>query len=135
MDKKNKYIDTINESLDLSKEILSLLEARIELIKEEIATKSEYEQNEYKIVIYKTNQEIEVLKKIIREKEAYLKKYVENFEKDWKEVESNFVLLLAKARNSNKEQVKALLSKTNFDVADSDCEAKVFLYKKLKSII
>jgi hypothetical protein len=135
MDKKNKYIDTINESLDLSKEILSLLEARIELIKEEISTKSGYEQNEYKIVIYKTNQEIEVLKKIIREKEAYLKKYVENFEKDWKEVESNFVLLLARARNSNKEQVKALLSKTNFDVVDSDCEAKVFLYKKLKSVV
>ena len=62
------YLEELQSTLDTSKEMLGLLEKRIELLSDEHFAYSEYEVNEKKINIIKTQGEINTLRSIIFEK-------------------------------------------------------------------
>ena len=86
------YLEELKTTLASHKEMLGLLEKRIELLSYNIShdtykSDEAYAKNEDKITIIRTRGEINTLKAIIQEKEKYFEKYAKQFEVEKAEME------------------------------------------------
>jgi len=132
-----EYIDNVKQSMNITKEMIGLLEKRIELATKEIPNKSEYESNELKILIHKTTSEIITLKKVFFEKKNYFEKYEIEFEKDFENAKEKFSWLLKRAQSNKGKNPKIdeFLSTIDMKIIEENPQAKVYAYKRIKKIL
>ena len=131
------YLEELQSTLDTSKEMLGLLEKRIEFLKDEDYIYSEYEINENKINIIKTKGEINTLRSIIFEKEKYFEKFAKQFEIEKAEMEFNFdnILKQIKIRRLKDEKLDNLMKGVDMEKVLSSVETKLAFYKTIKSFL
>jgi septal ring factor EnvC (AmiA/AmiB activator) len=137
------YLEELQSTLDTSKEMLGLLEKRIEILNKELnkvgeeVYSTEYEINEFKINIIKTKGEINTLRSIIFEKEKYFEKFAKQFEVEKAEMEHNFdnILKQIKIRRLKDEKLDNLMKGVDMEKVLSSVETKLAFYKTIKSFL
>jgi hypothetical protein len=133
------YLDILKASLDNQNKLLSFLEKRIEYLEAEIENcpSEHYHINEARINIIKTLAEIETLKKVLKEKTEYFEKFAANFEYEYAEMERKYdkFMEVAFLRAAKLPKLKQFLSNANKKLIETDKEAKLFFYKKVKEYI
>jgi hypothetical protein len=131
------YLEELQSTLDTSKEMLGLLEKRIELLSNGENWYNEYETNENKINIIKTQGEINTLRSIIFEKEKYFEKFAKQFEIEKAEMEFNFdnILKQIKIRRLKDEKLDNLMKGVDMEKVLSSVETKLAFYKTIKSFL
>ena len=131
------YLEELQSTLDTSKEMLGLLEKRIELLSNGENWYNEYETNENKINIIKTRGEINTLRSIIFEKEKYFEKFAKQFEIEKAEMEFNFdnILKQIKIRRLKDEKLDNLMKGVDMEKVLSSVETKLAFYKTIKSFL
>lgn len=129
------YMRKLQGTLKTHKDLLACLEKRIALLGQNAAHATEYELNENEITKIKTLGEIDILQRIIREKEQYFVKFMHQFVKDMEELERNYESLLNSAKISKNDEVRSVLYSVKWDVVESDIEVKLHLYKRLKKLM
>jgi hypothetical protein len=119
------------------KDMLSYYEKRLKYIDEEYDSKSLREQNEDKILHIKTLQEIDVLKKILHQKNEYFRNYAAQFEQDLKEARKNFKDTVKRCWvvAEKNEALMKLMKAANFKEAEKNNEALVIMYNKFKQFV
>ncbi|MES2287592.1 MAG: hypothetical protein V4547_17995 [Bacteroidota bacterium] len=85
-----------------------------------------------RILLIKTNGEIDVLKRVIAEKESYYKNYMTQFEKNIIEVDNNFDKIFKLAKESKNPPVQKLMSTIHWTKVDTDDDAKIEAFRLLK---
>jgi hypothetical protein len=137
MNEAEKYLAKMRASVDDVKEMISLLERRIELGNIEMQTKSEYEANEIQIHLIKTTREIQSLQNLYNEKLQYYEKYSKEFLIDYEDCENNFDRIIDIARKKQREigSLYAIMSRMDFNKVTSNIQTKITIYKKIKSIL
>jgi len=131
------YLEELQSTLDTSKEMLSLLAKRIELLSKKDNLYSEYEDNENKINIIKTQGEINTLRSIVFEKEKYFEKFAKQFEIEKAEMELNFdeMLKQIKIKRLKDNKLDYLIKSANMEKVLSSVETKLAFYKTIKSFL
>jgi len=131
------YLEELQSTLDTSKEMLSLLAKRIELLSKKDNSYSEYEDNENKINIIKTQGEINTLRSIVFEKEKYFEKFAKQFEIEKAEMELNFDEMLnqIKIKRLKDNKLDYLIKSANMEKVLSSVETKLAFYKTIKSFL
>jgi hypothetical protein len=135
--KQKPYLEVLQDSMQPMKDLLSYYEKRLKFIDEEYDSKSSREQNEDQILRIKTIQEIDVLKKILFQKNEYFKNYAAQFEQDLKEAKKNFKKTVEKCwvvAKTNDALMK-LMKAANFKEADKNDEVLVIMYNKFKQFV
>jgi acetylornithine/succinyldiaminopimelate/putrescine aminotransferase len=140
MEKKQKtYLDVLQESMQPMKDMQSYYEKRIKLIDQALADTSRtlWEQNEDRILRIKTLQEIDVLKKILHQKNEYFKNYAAQFEQDLKEAKKNFKETVKKCWvvAEKNDALMKLMNAANFKEAERNDEVLVIMYNKFKQFV
>lgn len=139
--KQITYLDKLQQSLEISKELLKCLITRKQWLKKKIYDNTSLvdmnELNEDKIIIIDTQSRIDTLAAVIREKEVYFKKFAEQFDKDIAEMNLKYDSLLQKAKEIQHKNsaVNWLMTNAKFENLEISIEAKVHFYKKLKDTI
>jgi len=126
------YIKELQDTLKVHKKMLDCLEKRLVLIHTDYATKNEYEKNEIEITKIRTQGEIDALKKVIKAREDYFEKYMQNFIVEVEEMESNFENTISKAKKIKEAQ--DLLKLVDWKVVEENIQAKIKLYQRLKNL-
>jgi 16S rRNA G527 N7-methylase RsmG len=130
------YLDTLKANLENQINLLSHLEKRIEYLNAEIENcpSEHYHINEARINIIKTNSEIDTLRNIIKEKSDYYEKFAANFEYEFAEMQKNYSKIMESAylRAAKIPTLKKFLTNVNKKLIESDKEAKLYFYKKVK---
>lgn len=130
------YLDTLKANLENQINLLSHLEKRIEYLNAEIENcpSEHYHINEARINIIKTNSEIDTLRNIIKEKSDYYEKFAANFEHEFAEMQRNYSKIMENAylRAAKIPTLKKFLTNVNKKLIESDKEAKLYFYKKVK---
>jgi len=130
------YIDTLKATLNTQNNLLSFLKKRIEYLNSEIENSEteHYHINEARISIIKTQSEIETLQKVITEKTNYFEKFAAHFEVEYADMERKYDKLLENAylRSAKLPKLKNFLDNSNKKLIETDKEAKLFFYKKVK---
>ena len=126
------YIKELQGTLKTHKKMLDCLEKRLVLIHIDYATKNEYEKNEIEITKIRTQGEIDALKKVIKAREEYFEKYMQNFVVEIEEAENNFENVVAKAKKT--QEGKHLLNFVDWKVIEENAQAKIKLYQRLKNL-
>jgi hypothetical protein len=132
------YLEELKMTLSSHKEMLGLLEKRIELLSyNTYGSGEEYAQNEDKITIIRTKGEINTLKAIIYEKEKYFEKYAKQFEVEKAEMELNFDNLVkqVKIKRLKDDKLDAIMKNVDMEKVNSSVETKLGFYKTMKSFI
>lgn len=131
------YMKVLQGTLTTTRLMLECLEKRKVLITADMSKKSEYEKNEIQITLIKTQGEIDVLKGIIREKENYFAKYIQEFAKDVDEMDKNYDRLLkeGKAVEKTNKGVQQLFGSVKWDVMEKNIEVKLVFYKRLRDLL
>ncbi len=137
------YLEELQSTLDTSKEMLKLLENRIELLNKELSKEgedvysTEYEINEFKINIIKTKGEINTLRSIIFEKEKYFEKFAKQFELEKAEMEHNFdnMLKQIKIKRLKDDKLENIMKGVDIEKVLSSVETKLAFYKTMKSFL
>jgi hypothetical protein len=137
------YLEELQSTLDTSKEMLGLLEKRIEILNKELSKEGEdsystkYEINEFKINIIKTRGEINTLRSIIFEKEKYFEKFAKQFEIEKAEMEHNFDTLIKKIKIKRVDDLKlnSMMYGVDMEKVLSSVETKLAFYKTMKSFL
>jgi len=131
------YLDKLLETLENIKELVSLHEKKIKIASTEPFDRLAYDNVEIKISCIKSEGEINTLKRVISEKEDYFKDYYANWEKDSLEMDNNFNDVFSKCMelSKNNENLKSTLSKIDMSKIESNREAKVYVYRRLKGLL
>jgi len=131
------YLDEMTKTLNDHKIMYQLLNKRIELSEKEIEGLSEYQKNEVRISVIRTKTELNVLGKVIKEKENYFKNYFEQYTKDLEDMNNNYdaIFKLANTKKSSNLALKNLLDNANWQLINSKDEFKVAMYNKIKKIL
>lgn len=136
---QKSYLQILQDTMQPMKDMLSYYELRIKFIDKALASKdlSEREKNEERILRIKTIQEIDVLKKILFQKNEYFKNYARQFEQDLKEAKKNFKETVKKCWvvAENNEALMKLMKAANFKEAESNDEVLVIMYNKFKQFV
>lgn len=134
------YLEDLKKTLDTTIEMRERLKKRISFLKEKsefTRDYDEYEVNEFGITIIKTQGEIDVLDKIIKEKTEYFENYAKEYEHDLAETNKYYDTMVAKAKSlmDKSPALQHALKSVKWDVQKDSEEARVFFYKRLKEII
>lgn len=131
------YLETLRSTLTTHKRMLELLENRIVLMRTEYSSKSDYEKNEVDILEIKTIGEIDILRRVISEKENYFVNFMKQFSVDFEDMQKNFseVLLQANKRAEKDTGMALLLASVKWDSIEKEPEAKVQVYKRIKGLL
>jgi len=131
------HMENLKATLVTQKTMKECLERRLRLIDVDLSKKSEYEKNEIEITKIRTIGEIDVLKRVIYEKENYFIKYMQQFIKDLEELDKNYDKVIAQARTQAKTNthVDNTLKSVKWDVVKTNMEVKIHLYKRLKDLM
>ena len=127
----------VHQELQLLRDLLSYYKERLIFIEQEKDSKTLREQNEDKILKIKTIQEIDVLEKILFQKNQYFENYARQFELDLKDARKNFKEVVRKAwiKAEKNEVLMNLMKRANFKEADTNDEVLVIMYNKLKEYV
>jgi hypothetical protein len=150
----------LEKGLEKNKQIISLLEKRIELAKARIeecdyllnqkshltSVKYRVDKNDAEILIFKTEDEIRALKGILNEKQKYFEKYAAQVDEDYKQMGADYEKFLAKATKqsmqtvigvSHNQQLSNLLNYTAKNKAEIelDMELKLSVFRHLKQLV
>lgn len=136
---QKSYLVTLQETMQPMKDMLSYYKLRLKLIDEasKDSTRTAWEFNEDRILRLKTIQEMDVLKKILHQKNEYFKNYAAQFERDLKEAKKNFKETVKKcwvAAEKNEALMK-LMNAANFKEAEKNDEVLVIMYNKFKQFV
>jgi hypothetical protein len=134
---KHPYLEKLKDTLVTQKRMKECLEKRLVLISTDWANKNEYEKNEIEITKIKTQGEIDVLKRVIDEKENYFIKYMQGFIVDMEEVEKEYqnILNKAKIKATTNTEMTNLLGSVNWKAVEEFVDVKIHLYKRLKDML
>jgi Mg2+ and Co2+ transporter CorA len=135
--KQKTYLQVLQDTMQPMKDMLSYYEKRLKFIDEEFDSKSTREQNEDQILRIKTIQEMDVLKKILHQKNEYFKHYSAQFEQDLKEAKKNFKKTVEKCWEVAKtnDALMKLMKAANLKEADNNDEVLVIMYNKFKQFV
>jgi hypothetical protein len=135
--KQKTYLQVLQDTMQPMKDLLSYYEMRLKYIDQEYDQKSVREQNEDQILRIKTIQEMDVLKKILHQKNEYFKNYAAQFERDLKEAKKNFKETVKKCWivAEKNEALMRLMKAANFKEADRNDEVLVIMYNKFKQFV
>lgn len=136
--KQKTYLQVLQETMQPMKDMLSYYEKRMKFIDEALKSDiSEREKNEDQILRIKTIQEMDVLKKILHQKNEYFKHYAAQFEQDLKEAKKNFKETVKKCWivAEKNEALMKLMKAANFKEADKNDEVLVIMYNKFKQFV
>jgi hypothetical protein len=98
MKTETPYMIKLQETMQPMRDLLSYYKARLKFINDEMNSKTLREQNEDQILKIKTIQEIDVLEKILFQKNQYFENYSRQFELDLASAKKNFKEVVKKAR-------------------------------------
>jgi len=131
------YMENLKATLVTQKNMKECLEKRLRLIDIDLSKKNEYELNEIEITKIRTIGEIDVLKRVIYEKENYFIKYMQQFIKDVEELDKNYEKVIAEARTKAKTNphIDNTLKSVKWDVVKTNMEVKIHLYKRLRDLM
>jgi hypothetical protein len=134
---KHLYTKELQKTLDVAKLKCSFLEKRLLLIDDEYSSKSAFEKNEVDLIKINTTNEIAALNRVIREKEQYFVQYMKQYIEDMDEVESNFDIVVADAKEKAKTnpELNTFLNQIIWDNLEKNTEAKIYFYKQIKKKI
>lgn len=76
--------------------------------------------------------EIIVLKKVIAEKENYYERYLEQFKKDYADMQLHYKTTLALALKSRNENMQKLMATVVMERVEEDVEKKIAFYKQMR---
>jgi hypothetical protein len=135
--KQKSYLQVLQDTMQPMKDMLLYYERRLKYIDEEYDSKSLREQNEEQILRIKTIQEMDVLKKILHQKNEYFKNYAAQFEQDLKDAKKNFKKTVEKCWEVAKtnDALMKLMKAANFKEADKNDEVLVIMYNKFKQFV
>jgi hypothetical protein len=135
--KQKTYLQVLQDTMQPMKDMLAYYEKRLKYIDEEYDSKSLREQNEDQILRIKTIQEMDVLKKILHQKNEYFKHYAAQFELDLKEAKKNFKKTVEKCWEVAKtnDALMKLMKAANFKEAERNDEVLVIMYNKFKQFV
>jgi hypothetical protein len=135
--KQKTYLEVLQDTMQPMKDMLTYYEKRLKYIDEEFDSKPIREQNEDKILRIKTIQEMDVLKKILHQKNEYFKNYARQFEQDLKEAKKNFKETVKKCWvvAEKNEALMKLMNAANFKEAERNDEVLVIMYNKFKQFV
>lgn len=137
--KQKTYLEVLQDTMQPMKDMLSFYDTRIKLIDEalEDKTRSKWEQNEDRILRLKTIQEMDVLQKILNQKNEYFKNFARQFEMDLKEAKKNFKKTVEKCWEVAKtnDALMKLMKSANFKEAEKNNEVLVIMYNKFKQFV
>jgi hypothetical protein len=136
--KQKTYLQVLQDTMQPMKDMLSYYEKRMKFIDEALKSDlSEREKNEDQILRIKTIQEMDVLKKILHQKNEYFKHYAAQFEQDLKEAKKNFKETVKKCWivAEKNEALMKLMKAANFKEADKNDEVLVIMYNKFKQFV
>jgi hypothetical protein len=135
--KQKTYLQVLQDTMQPMKDMLSYYEKRLKFIDEEFDSKSAREQNEDQILRIKTIQEMDVLKKILHQKNEYFKHYAAQFELDLKEAKKNFKKTVEKCWDVAKtnDALMKLMKAANLKEAEKNDEVLVIMYNKFKQFV
>jgi ribosomal protein L16 Arg81 hydroxylase len=135
--KQKSYLEVLQDTMQPMKDMLLYYERRLKYIDEEYDSKSLREQNEEQILRIKTIQEMDVLKKILHQKNEYFKNYAAQFEQDLKDAKKNFKKTVEKCWEVAKtnDALMKLMKAANFKEADKNDEVLVIMYNKFKQFV
>jgi len=137
--KQKTYLEVLQDTMQPMKDMLSFYETRMKLIDEalEDKTRSKWEQNEDRILRLKTIQEMDVLQKILHQKNEYFTHYARQFEMDLKEAKKNFKKTVEKCWEVAKtnDALMKLMKSANFKEAEKNNEVLVIMYNKFKQFV
>ena len=136
---KHPYALTLESKLQKQYEMMGLLEEKRHLLKRltsnqlsELSTSEELEHVERQIQLIRTQGEIDVLKKVINEKEKYFRFYMVEFEKDEADMLTHWKHTLSIAERSTKPNVIKLLANMEPEFLENNLEHKIAFYKQLR---
>lgn len=139
MKTERPYMLKLQETMQPMRDMLSYYETRIKIIDESLkdTKRTPWEQNEDKILRLKTIQEMDVLKKILFQKNQYFENYSRQFELDLTAAKKNFKEVVSKAwiQAEKNEVLMNLMKRANFKEADTNDEVLVIMYNKLKEYV
>lgn len=147
MTQSTSYLKNLEDSLATSREMLELLNNKIAMIDMRIDNytyhgkdgdkKYVWELNEDKISRIKTQGEIHILQKLIKEKHDYFVKYAQEFDIIKAECDRNYTKLLHQAslEKHHNKPLEQFLATVDFKVIESGIEYKVNFYKRLKTLM
>lgn len=136
--KQKTYLQVLQDTMQPMKDMLSFLEQRIKFIDGDLESEmSVREKNEMRILKLKTIQEIDVLKKILHQKNEYFKNYAAQFEQDLKESKKKFKETVKKCWvvAEKNEPLMKLMKAANFKEAERNDEVLVIMYNKFKQFV
>jgi hypothetical protein len=135
--KQKTYLQVLKDTMQPMKDMVSYYENRLKFIDEGYDLKTPREQNEDQILRIKTIQEMDVLNKILHQKNEYFKHYAAQFEQDLKEAKKNFKKTVEKCWEVAKtnDALKKLMNAANFKEADRNDEVLVIMYNKFKQFV
>jgi hypothetical protein len=136
---KKTYLETLQHTMQPMKDMLSYYELRLKYIKQAIeeGKLTKREENEERILQLKTIQEMDVLKKILHQKNEYFQNYARQFDQDLKEAKNNFKETVKKCWivAEKNEALMKLMKAANFKEADQNDEVLVIMYNKFKQFV
>lgn len=137
MKTETPYMKKLQETMQPMRDLLSYYKERLKFIEQEKDSKTLREQNEDQILKIKTIQEIDVLEKILFQKNQYFENYSRQFEIDLKAAKQNFKEVVRKAwiKAEKNEVLMNLMKRANFKEADTNDEVLVIMYNKLKEYV
>lgn len=133
------YLQTLQETMQPMKDMLGYYEVRLRYIDKSLKDDmvSDREKNEDRILRIKTIQEMDVLKKILHQKNEYFKNYARQFELDLKDAKKNFKETVKKCWvvAEKNEALMKLMNAANFKEAERNDEVLVIMYNKFKQFV
>ena len=136
---QKSYLQTLQETMQPMKDMLGYYEVRLRYIDKSLKDDavSDREKNEDRIFRIKTIQEMDVLKKILHQKNEYFKNYARQFEQDLKEAKKNFKETVKKCWvvAEKNEALMKLMNAANFKEAERNDEVLVIMYNKFKQFV
>lgn len=137
MKKVVDYLEKTKQSIFSTELMIELLEKRIKLASENVLIETEYNANELRILILKTESEIITLKKVLNEKKKYFDRYSNQLKSDYEVVEEKYDSLMKKAElmKERNDAIKSFLLAIDKNAIEENPQAKVYAYKKLKELV
>ena len=137
MKKVVDYLEKTKQSILSTELMIELLEKRIKLASENVLIETEYNANELRILILKTESEIITLKKVLNEKKKYFDRYSNQLKSDYEVVEEKYDSLMKKAElmKERNDAIKSFLLAIDKNAIEENPQAKVYAYKKLKELV
>lgn len=137
---ESTYLKSLNDSIKDTLEMRDRLVFRNNKLEErfkQVNKYDDYELNEFRILMLKTQGEINALNKVINEKQEYFKNYASEYEKDLKECNVNYDAIIEKAKlvKNKRSDIANALNTVKWDVQKENEEARVFFYKRLKDLL